>query len=87
MAFMVFIDEASKVCCLNTGIKTDKLNAPKAQIMASRALKDNFEDKVGLYQEFISQTRSQNNNGNINVLGLEGGGSGNGNGAKARGGG
>jgi hypothetical protein len=76
------IDEASKVRRLNTGIKTDKLNAPKAQIMASRALQDNFDDAVGLYQDFISQTRTQNDNDNINVSGFEGGGSGNANGGK-----
>jgi hypothetical protein len=73
------IDEASKVCRLNAGIKTDKLNDPKAQIMASRALQDNFEDVVGLYQDFISQTRTQNDNDNIDVSGFEGGSRGNGN--------
>jgi hypothetical protein len=49
------IDKASKVRRLNASIKTDKLNAPKAQIMSSRALQDNFEDSVGLYQDFIAQ--------------------------------
>ena len=43
------------------------------------ALQDNFEDAVGLYQDFISQTRTQNDNDNINVSGFEGGGNGNGN--------
>jgi hypothetical protein len=79
------IDEASKVRRLNTGIKTDKLNAPKAQIMASRALQNNFEEAVGLYQDFISQTRAQYENDNINVSGFEGGGGTNGSGAKAGG--
>jgi hypothetical protein len=31
---------------LNAGIKTNKLNAPKAQIMSSGALQDNFDDAV-----------------------------------------
>jgi hypothetical protein len=48
------IDEASKVRRLNAGIKTDKLNAPKAQIMSSRTLQDNFDDSVGLHQDFIA---------------------------------
>jgi hypothetical protein len=78
------IDGASKVRRLNTGIKTDKLHAPKAQIMARRALQDNFEDAVGLYQDFISQSRTQNDNDNINVSGFEGGG-GTGNGGKGGG--
>jgi hypothetical protein len=51
------IDEASKVRCLNAGIKTDKLNAPKAQIMSSHILQDNFDDSVGLYQDFIAQSK------------------------------
>jgi hypothetical protein len=79
------INKASKVCCLNTGIKTDKLNAPTVQIMASRELENKFEEAVGLYQDFISQTRSQNDNGNINVSGFEAGGSGNGNEGDGRG--
>jgi hypothetical protein len=33
---------------LNAGSKTKKLNAPKAQIMLSRAPQENFEDAVGL---------------------------------------
>jgi hypothetical protein len=64
----------------------DKLSALKAQIMASRALQNNFQDAVGLYQDFISQARTQKDNDNINVSGFEGGGNGNGNaGHKARG--
>jgi hypothetical protein len=76
------IDEASKVRRLDSGIKTDKLNAPKAQIMASRELQNNFEELVGLYQDFISQTRTQNDNDNINVSGFKGGGNGNSSGEK-----
>jgi type II secretory ATPase GspE/PulE/Tfp pilus assembly ATPase PilB-like protein len=41
------VDEASKVQGLNPGIETDKVNTPKAQIMSSRALQDNFDDSVG----------------------------------------
>jgi hypothetical protein len=50
------IDEASKVRCLNTEIKTHKLNAPKAQIMSSHTLQDNFDDSIGLYQAFTTQS-------------------------------
>jgi hypothetical protein len=70
------IDEASKVRRLNAGIKTDKLNAPKAQIMSSRALQNNFDDSVGLYQDFIAQSRPTNDNDEFNVSGFEGGGGG-----------
>jgi hypothetical protein len=77
------IDEASKVRRLNSGIKTDKLDAPKAQIMSSRALQDSFDDSVGLYQDFIAQSRPQGDNTEFNVSYLEGGG---GDGGQARGG-
>jgi hypothetical protein len=79
------IDEASKVRRLNAGIKTDKLNAPKAQIMSSRALQDNFDDSVGLYQDFIAQSRPQNDNDEFNVSGFEGGGGRGAGGGSARG--
>jgi hypothetical protein len=82
------IDEASKVRRLNSGIKTEKLNAPKAQIMSSRALQDNFDDAVGLYQDFIAQTKPTNDNDEFNVSGFEGGGGGGGGGGgRGRGGG
>ena len=61
------IDEASKVCRLNSGIKADKLDAPKAQIMSSQALQDNFDDSVGLYQDFIAQSTAQGENTDFNV--------------------
>ena len=53
------IDKPSKVRQINSGIKTDKLNAQKAQIMSSQALQDNFDDSVGLYQDFIAQSTAQ----------------------------
>jgi hypothetical protein len=83
------IDEASKVRRLNSGIKTDKLDAPKAQIMSSRALQDNFYDSVGLYQDFIAQSRPQNENSEFNVSYFEGGGNDGtkGGGGRGRGGG
>jgi hypothetical protein len=80
------IDEASKVHRLNAGIKTDKLDAPKAQIMSSRALQDSFDNSVGLYQDFIAQSRPHGNNAEYNVSGFEGGGGDRGRG-RGRGGG
>jgi hypothetical protein len=68
------IDEASKVRRLNSGIKTDKLDAPKAQIMSSRALQDNFDNSVGLYQDFIAQSKPQNDNTEFNVSYFDRGG-------------
>jgi hypothetical protein len=82
-------DEASKAQRLNAGIKTDKLNAPKAQIMSSRALQDNFDDSVGLHQDSIAQSRPTNDNDEFNASGFEGGGGGGGgaHGGRGRGGG
>ena len=80
------IDEASKVRRLNSGIKTDKLDAPKAQIMSSRALQDNFDDSVGLYQDFIAQSTAQGENTNFNVSEFDrDGGGGNREGGQGRG--
>jgi hypothetical protein len=63
-------------------------NAPKAQIMSSRALQDNFDDSVGLHQDFIAQSRPTNDNDEFNVSGFEGGGGGaGGGGERGRGGG
>ena len=54
------IDESSKVRCLNAGIKTDKLNAPKAQIMSSRALQDNFTSMtLSAYTKTLSPNPNQ----------------------------
>jgi hypothetical protein len=78
------IDEASKVRRLNAGIKTDKLDAPKAQIMSSRDLQENFDAAVGLYQDFIAQSKTHGDNSDFNVSGFEGGGGGEG---RGRGGG
>ena len=61
------IDEASKVRRLNSGIKTDKLDAPKVKIILSRALQDNFDDSVGLYQDFIAPSTAQGENTNFTV--------------------
>jgi hypothetical protein len=79
------IDEASKVRRLNAGIKTDKLNAPKAQIMSSRTLQDNFDEAVGLYQDFIAQSRTSNDNDEFNVSGFEGSSGGGAGGGEGRG--
>jgi len=80
------IDEASKVRRLNSGIKTDKLDAPKAQIMSSQALQGNFDESVGLYQDFIAQSTAQGENSNFNVSEFDReGGSGNREGGRGRG--
>jgi hypothetical protein len=70
------IDKVNKVRRLNSGIKTDKLDAPKAQIMSSPALQDNFDDSVGLYQDFIAQSRPQSENPDFNVSEFDRDGSG-----------
>jgi hypothetical protein len=78
--------KSSKVQGLNTGIKTDKLNTPKAQIMSTHAPQDNFDVAVGLCQDFIAQSKPNNKNNKFIVSGFEGGGGGVG-GSGVRGGG
>jgi hypothetical protein len=82
------VDKSSKVRGLNADIKTNKLNAPKAQIMASRALEDNFDDAIGLHQDFIAQMRPANDNDEFNVSAFKQGqgGSGTGRGGGRHGG-
>jgi hypothetical protein len=67
-------DKAIKVWRLNAGIKTDKLNAPEAQeTMSICALQDLFDDAAGPHQDFIAQSKSNNNKNNkFNVSGFEG---------------
>ena len=54
------IDDRSKVRFLLAGIKTDRLNAVKTQIMANPALRTDFAGCVTLFQDFISQVQSSN---------------------------
>ena len=54
------IDDRSKVRYLLAGIKTDRLNAVKTQIMANPALRTDFTGCVTLFQDFISQVQSSN---------------------------
>lgn len=55
------IDERSKVRHLTNGIKTDKLDSVKTQIMASAALRVDFDACVNLFKDFIAQTQSDSN--------------------------
>jgi hypothetical protein len=49
------IDEHSKVRHLVEGIKTDKLDTIKGQILASAKLRSSFDKCVTLFQDFIRQ--------------------------------
>jgi len=49
------IDERSKVRHLVEGIKTDKLDTIKGQILASAELRSSFDKCVTLFQDFIRQ--------------------------------
>ena len=51
-------------------------NAPKAQIMSSCVLQDNFDETVGLHQTFIAQMKPCNDDDKFNVSGVEQGGAG-----------
>ena len=50
------IDPRSKVRHLLNGIKTDKLDVVKSQILASTALHNDFDACVTLFKDFIQQT-------------------------------
>ena len=49
------IDPRSEVRHLNNGIKTNTLDVPKSQIMASPTLRENFDDAVSVYKDYIDQ--------------------------------
>lgn len=56
--------------------------------MSSLALQNNFDDSIGLCQDFIAQAKTTNNKDDFNVSGFEGGGGGSGGGGgRERGGG
>jgi len=50
------IDARSKVCHLMKGITSDRYNNVKTQILATAALREDFEACVNLYQDFIKQS-------------------------------
>jgi hypothetical protein len=56
------IDKRSKVCHLMESIKTTKLDAAKAHIMANANLRTNFNTCVPIFKDFIAQERSANGN-------------------------
>lgn len=61
------IDQRSRVRHLNAGIKTNALDVPKAQIIASATLRNDFDASVSLYKDFIKQNLSQQASGTLNV--------------------
>ncbi len=70
------IDKRSKVCHLMEAIKTKKLDAVKAQIMANANLRTNFNACVTLFKDFIAKERSANGNERqIDALNVTGGSS------------
>ena len=62
------IDPRSKVRYLLDGIKTKELNHVKTQIMASTTLRNNFEQSVNLFQDFIKQERPEPRPSNISAM-------------------
>ncbi|HSN24564.1 MAG TPA: hypothetical protein VLS45_10470 [Methylomicrobium sp.] len=59
------MDETSRVRRLLTGIRTDKLNIVKSQVLANPDLSCNFERTVNLFKDYIAQTKSlQSSSGN-----------------------
>ena len=62
------IDDNSKVRILMKGIKTNDLDAVKTQILASPALRDDFQATVELYATFIKQTKAENPQMNVSEV-------------------
>jgi hypothetical protein len=62
------MDERSRVRHLMTGIKTDKLDSVKLQIMSDAGLRNDFDRCVNLYKDFITQMHPEGSNGrNANI--------------------
>lgn len=66
------IDERSKVRYLNDSIKTTKLDAPKAQIMASAELRSNFDNCATLYKDFVAQSNMNDHSNDRQISALSG---------------
>ena len=54
------IDDRSKVRYLISGIKTDKFDSVKTQILSTPAMRSDFDKCVNLYTEFIQQLHTHN---------------------------
>lgn len=79
------VDERSKVRHLMNGIKTDKLDSVKTQILSDAALRGDFNRCVTLYKDFIKQTIGKApDEVNISGLGTKGGGGGGQGGARQK---
>ena len=57
------LDERSKVRHLINGIKTDKLETVKTQVLSTPALRSDFKGVVNLYQDMIRQKNLMNKSG------------------------
>jgi hypothetical protein len=66
------IDERSRVRFLMDSIKTTKLDAPKAQIMASPELRTNFDACATLFKDFVSQANMNDHSNERQVSALSG---------------
>jgi hypothetical protein len=62
------IDEGTKVRVLLEGIKIDKLDSVKTQIMSNPALQRDFDRCVTLFSDFIKQTESSIREANISSV-------------------
>jgi hypothetical protein len=59
------INGRTKVRLLNQGIKTKELDVPKSQIMASAALRQDFDACTSLYKDFIEANATINPTFNV----------------------
>lgn len=75
------IDDRSKVRFLIDGIRTDKLDAVKTTVIADPKLRTDFDGTVGLYKDFIEQSKTLGspnleNDMKVSAVGTEGTGGG-----------
>ena len=70
------IDDRSKVCHLQEGIKTSSLDSVKNTILDSSTLRSDLTACVALYTDFIQQATIANDNQSLLIAGLETGGRG-----------
>ena len=65
------INPRLKVRFLLDGIKTDKFDAIKTQIMSDERLRSDFDLCVTLYQDYIRQTSKNKANASVNISELK----------------
>jgi hypothetical protein len=66
------IDARSKVRHFLDGIRTKDLDTVKTTILASNDLRDNFDESIALFQDFIKQRETSMREVNVSAIGVGG---------------